>query len=154
MNIAIVGGRYKSFEQLIRIADHEGHRLDVHEGHVQGSGVHEIRRVVARADLVVILTGINSHGAMHVAKDLAKQLGKPTLITHNMGAARFRTLLAAVDRRLQLGWPWPDDIGSWDGNAASLPVHTPAPAREPNPPQFPRNKPRREQPAHARLAVA
>jgi hypothetical protein len=111
MNIAIIGGRYKNFTQLTRIAQDEGHHLVIHEGHIQGNGVHEIRREIARADLVVILTSINSHGAMHVAKDWAKQLGTPTLITRNMGAARFRTLLEAVERRTELGWPWAATTG-------------------------------------------
>jgi hypothetical protein len=108
MNIAIIGGRYKNMTQLSRIAANDGHHLDVHEGHLQGNGVHEIRRVISRADVVVILTSINSHGAMHVAKEWAKQLGTPTLIVRNMGAARLRTLLEAVDRRSELGWPWPE----------------------------------------------
>ncbi|HEX2734501.1 MAG TPA: DUF2325 domain-containing protein [Polyangiaceae bacterium] len=107
MRIAVIGGRYKNLNQLTRIANELGHELEMHEGHVHGQRVLEIQRHVSRADVVVIVTGINSHAAVRIAKDWAKELGRPTLIVKQMGGARFATLIEAIDRRARLGWPWP-----------------------------------------------
>jgi hypothetical protein len=99
MKIAIIGGRNKNTIQLERIAHAAGCELEVHEGHVHGSRIDEIRNLVARSELAVIVTSINSHGAMHVAKEAAKQFGVPTLLMRQLGAARFRTLVEAIARR-------------------------------------------------------
>jgi hypothetical protein len=99
MKIAIIGGRFKNTTQLTRIARDAGCQLEVHEGHLHGSRVGEIRNLVARSELALIVTSINSHGAMHVAKESAKQYGVPTLLLRQLGAARFRTLVEAIERR-------------------------------------------------------
>lgn len=93
MKVAIIGGRYRNQMHLTRIAERSGHELEVHEGHLHGVGVQEIRRIISRSDLAVILTSVNSHGAMYVAKEWAKHCGTPTLIVERMGAARFEQLL-------------------------------------------------------------
>jgi hypothetical protein len=105
MKIAIIGGRRKNLTQFCKIAEDNGHELQSNE--LVGHSTPEVRRLVARADLVVILTDINSHNAMLAAKTCAKTLGRPTLIVKQMGATRFRVLLQAIARRTDLGWPWP-----------------------------------------------
>ncbi len=106
MRIAIIGGRYKNKTQLERLARAAGHDLELRDGDLHGSGVQEIRTTVMRSDVTVILTAPNSHGAVQVAKTAAKQVGTPTLIVDSLGAARFKALLEALNRRQQLGWPW------------------------------------------------
>lgn len=113
MKIAIIGGRRKSLTQFCKIAEDSGYELQSNE--LAGHSTPDVRKLVARADLVVILTDINSHNAMHAAKDCAKTLGRPTLIVKQMGATRFRVLLQAIRRRQDLGWPWPAAGLEFDG---------------------------------------
>ena len=112
MRIAVIGGRYKNEEQLLRIARSAGYELEYWEGHVNGRGVEGIRAAVARAALVVIVTDINSHGAVFVAKKAARQLDKPILIVQNFGAARLKGLLDALERRRGL-----DSVGTQASSA-------------------------------------
>ena len=56
---------------------------------------------MSRSGLVVIVTGVNSHGAVHLAKKAARQLERPTLILQSFGAARLCRLLEALERRRQ-----------------------------------------------------
>jgi hypothetical protein len=107
VKVAIIGGRYKNEVQFNRIAASAGHELEMQGGDVHGAGVLEIRRILARSDVAVILTDVNSHAAMHVAKACAKQLGTPTLVVRRLGTARLRNLLDALSRRQALGWIWP-----------------------------------------------
>ena len=101
MRIAVIGGRYKNEGQLSRIARAQGHELEFEEGHMKGRDVGSIRSAVARSGLVVIVTDINSHGAVHTAKKAARQLGRPSLVIQNFGAARLCRLLEALKRRDQ-----------------------------------------------------
>jgi Uncharacterized protein conserved in bacteria (DUF2325) len=101
MRIAVIGGRYKNEGQLSRIARSRGHELEYNEGHTNGRGVDSIRTAVSRAELVVIVTDVNSHGAVHTAKKAARQFERPTLIIQNFGVARLWRLLEALDCRQQ-----------------------------------------------------
>jgi hypothetical protein len=101
MRIAVIGGRYKNEGQLARIAKARGYELEFEEGHTNGRGMEGIRKAVGRSELVVIITDVNSHGAVHTAKKAARQLARPTLIIQNFGAARLSRLIDALDRRRQ-----------------------------------------------------
>jgi hypothetical protein len=102
MHIAVVGGREKDEENLSRIAKDAGYDLEFETGHVRGRGVEGIRTAVSRSDLVVIVTDINSHGAVHVAKRAAQRFHKPTLIVTKFSAMRLKGLIEALDRRKTL----------------------------------------------------
>jgi hypothetical protein len=101
MRIAVIGGRYKNEGQLARIAQSRGYELEFEEGHTVGRGIESIRTAVSRSGLVVIVTDVNSHGAVHTAKKAARQLDRPTLIIQNFGAARLSRLLEALELRRQ-----------------------------------------------------
>ena len=99
MRIAVIGGRYKNEAQLARIARNAGYELEFEEGHMWGRGMDGIRSSIARSQLVVIVTDVNSHGAVHLAKKVARQLDRPMLIIQNFGAARLTRLLDALEQR-------------------------------------------------------
>lgn len=85
MRIGIVGGRERNTLSLERHARRRGHDLEVHAGHTAGRGVEEIRALVGRADLVIVLTDVNSHGAVHIARQAARRLGKPLSLMRKVG---------------------------------------------------------------------
>ena len=93
MRIAWVGGVERNEGDLVELAAKAGHELDFHGGHMGGRGTVELRRVVERADLVVILTDVNSHGAVQIARKLCRQIGRPLMLTRRCGASRFQRFL-------------------------------------------------------------
>jgi hypothetical protein len=89
-------------EALFRaLAEAQGHELDFHPGHVGGRGADVLRRAVERAELVVIVTDLNSHGAVQGARAAARRFDRPVLLLRKCGAARFQTLLDAISLREQ-----------------------------------------------------
>jgi hypothetical protein len=101
MRIAVIGGREKNETELVRIAKTAGYELEIHDGHVAGRGADTIRVAVARADVAVIVSDINSHGAVSIAKRTARQFHVPTLVLHKFSGARLRGLIAALNLREQ-----------------------------------------------------
>lgn len=99
MRIAIIGGRDKNQVDLIQIAQAAGYELEFHDGYSSGRGTHIIKNIVARADLVVVITEINSHSGVFIAKREAQRFQKPTMVIRTFSSARLRGLIAALDRR-------------------------------------------------------
>ena len=97
MRIGWVGGMERNENDLVRLARAAGHHLAFHAGHMSGRGVEELDHLVERSDLVIILTDVNSHGAVIAARRLVRQRNKGSLVVRRLGAARFRALLAALD---------------------------------------------------------
>lgn len=85
MRIAVIGGVERTQTTLVRLASDLGHELEFHPGHINGRGVEEIRRAVGRADLVVVLTDVNSHGAVKVARVACQKLGREMVLTKRLG---------------------------------------------------------------------
>jgi hypothetical protein len=99
MRIGWIGGRERNETQLERIAERSGHTLEFHSGHVGGRGAESIRVLVERSDFLVIVTDVNSHGAVLLAKKIVTQLGRASLVIRRCGSARFQALLDAFDVR-------------------------------------------------------
>jgi Uncharacterized protein conserved in bacteria (DUF2325) len=99
MRIGWIGGRERNETQLERIAERSGHSLEFHSGHVGGRGADGIRTLVERSDFVVIVTDVNSHGAVLLAKKIAQQLGRPSLVIRRCGSSRFQALIEALEVR-------------------------------------------------------
>ena len=99
MRIGWIGGRERNEMQLERIAAKCGHTLEFHSGHVGGRGTETLRTLVERSDFVIIVTDVNSHGAVLGAKKLAAQIGRASLVIRKCGTARFQSLLEAFATR-------------------------------------------------------
>ncbi len=109
MRIGWIGGVERNEKQLEKLAEKAGHTLDFHSGHMQGRGSGDLRSIVDRSDFLVIVTGVNSHGAVLLAKKLAQKAGRGCLVVHHCGPSRFQSLLEAMqtrdERQLQAsGW--------------------------------------------------
>jgi hypothetical protein len=99
MRIGWIGGRERNETQLERIAARSGHSLEFHSGHVGGRGADTIRAMVERSDFLIIVTDVNSHGAVLLAKKMAHQFGRASLVIRRCGSARFQALLDAFTAR-------------------------------------------------------
>jgi len=101
MRIGWIGGRERNETTLERIAEKSGHHLEFHSGHVGGRGANDLRALVERSEFVVIVTDVNSHGAVLLAKKLAQRIGRGSLIIRRCGSARFQAQLDALATREQ-----------------------------------------------------
>jgi hypothetical protein len=99
MRIAWIGGVERNEGDLVQLAAKAGHELDFHGGHMGGRGTVELRRAVERADLVVVLTDVNSHGAVQIARKLCQKIGRPIVLSRRCGASRFQRFLDELDAR-------------------------------------------------------
>jgi hypothetical protein len=91
--VAFVGGVRKVEREIVALGEAMGLDIEVHDGHTRGQGIERLAAVVRRTDLVVIVTGTNSHNAVHVAKREAAKVGTRVVILKTCGAGTARTLL-------------------------------------------------------------
>src|SRR4029078_10575754 len=78
---------------LFRSATRAGRTVEFHTGNVRGRGAGDLRAVVGRSDVVVIVTDHNSHGAVIAAKRLAREMNRRAVVVTRCGIARFGALL-------------------------------------------------------------
>jgi hypothetical protein len=93
MRVAWVGGIERSERALEAAASRAGHELEFHSGDVHGRGAEELEGVVSRCDLVVVVTSVNSHGGVAVAKKAARRLGRPLMISRGGSVSVLERLL-------------------------------------------------------------
>jgi hypothetical protein len=101
MRLGIIGGVERSEQHYTRLAAAAGHEVLFHPGHMNGGGAAAIESFVARCDVVVIVTELNSHGAVQSARRILRARGKTPLLVRRFGLSRFAALLeAATDQQL------------------------------------------------------
>jgi hypothetical protein len=97
--IAFVGGIDRIERQIVSYGVEVGVDVEVHHGRTSGSSSSRIGALAHRSDLLVIVTGTNSHNAVRVAKREASKAGVPVHIVTFCGAAAARALIAQVASR-------------------------------------------------------
>lgn len=105
VRIAMIGGLDRNESEFSEIAARSGHVVELHTGHMNGRGADTLRSAIARADLVVLVTEVNSHGAVQLARRLCQRAGKSPLIVRKCGAARFGQITDALkiqEQRLRM----------------------------------------------------
>ncbi len=96
MRIGWVGGLDRSRARFSEVAEAAGHTLEMHEGHVGGRGTQALEGVVARCDILVIVTDLNSHGAVLNAKKMARRAGRRALIVRKGSVTSLERVLASL----------------------------------------------------------
>jgi hypothetical protein len=96
-HIAVVGGLDRNAPLFSRIAADAGHTFELHTGRTNGRGVETLAAMIDRADLVVIITDVNSHTGVQLARRMSVERGRPHLILRRCGASRFQELVGSLD---------------------------------------------------------
>jgi hypothetical protein len=96
MHIGLIGGVERGAHHYESLAAQGGHTIERHSGHLNGRGVEALTAIVDRADVVVVITDVNSHGGMWSARRLAKARGRRCVLVRRMGPSRFRALLGEL----------------------------------------------------------
>ena len=96
MRIGLVGGLDRSEAQYRQLAERAGHSIEWHTGDLAGRGAGTLESLIERSDLVVVVTAVNSHGAVWRARKLSKLRGKRLLLLARCGVSRFAALLGEL----------------------------------------------------------
>lgn len=93
MRIGVIGGVERGEQRFAALARHHGHSFELHSGDMAGRGSGSLESLVDRADLVIVITDINSHAAVIAARRYARAFGRQCLLVRRFGLSRFRVLL-------------------------------------------------------------
>jgi hypothetical protein len=97
MRIGVIGGLDRSVTALQALAATRGHEVGFHTGVIAGpASAASLRALVARSQLVIVVTEINSHNAVRAARREARLQGRPLKIVRKMGSTHFAALLQGV----------------------------------------------------------
>jgi hypothetical protein len=96
MRIAVIGGLERHQAEIERRGSALGHSLEFHRGRVGGRHTGELEAIVQRCDVAIIVTQVNSHGAMYIAKRVAARHGRPALMARTCSPSRFSAILESV----------------------------------------------------------
>ena len=96
MHLGLVGGLDRSEAQYRQLAERAGHSIEWHNGDLAGRGTGTLESMIERADLVIVVTAVNSHGAVWRARKLAKLRGKRLLLLARCGVSKFGSLLGEL----------------------------------------------------------
>jgi hypothetical protein len=98
MRIGMIGGLDRSVTALQALAETWGHEVRFHTGVMAGpASAAALRALVARSELVIIVTEINSHNAVRATRREARLRRRPLKIVRKMGATQFAALLQQVN---------------------------------------------------------
>jgi hypothetical protein len=97
MHIGLIGGVDRSAPHYATLARAHGHTVECHTGVLAGRGSESLAALVERADLVVVVTDVNSHAGVLGARRLSRARGRRCVLVRRMGTARFRTLLGELE---------------------------------------------------------
>jgi hypothetical protein len=92
LKVAILGGTEKTLPAYRCMVEELGGDCLYHDG-CTSHGMDRLKRIVCQADIVVCITSMNSHGAVHVAKSVCKRTGKKLLLTKETGTRSLKELL-------------------------------------------------------------
>ena len=95
MRIGIVGGAEKTLSRVRyeEVAQSRGCAVEFHDGHMEGRGAETLRSLVGRCDVVVIVTRVNSHNAVKLARRLTRQYRREALFVPRFGLSQFEGVM-------------------------------------------------------------
>jgi hypothetical protein len=96
MRIAIIGGVERAEQHYERVARAHGHEVDFNPGHIGGRGTHGIAQAIDKADVVILVTDVNSHGAVRFTRAHMRARGRSPILMRGIGISRFEALLTEL----------------------------------------------------------
>lgn len=97
MKIGIIGGLDRNARDLETIALACGHQIELHTGGIVGpASAAGLRALVTRADLVIVLTDVNSHNAVRLARRHARACRTPLRLFRRLGTSNFEAFLRQI----------------------------------------------------------
>jgi hypothetical protein len=94
MRIGIVGGVERSEAEYRNIAERAGHSVVFHGGHVGGRGSDTLAALARSVDFLIIVTDVNSHGAVQLARREARRHDVPVVLRRRCSPTRLAAIVA------------------------------------------------------------
>jgi hypothetical protein len=98
IRVGFVGGHERVEREIVSLGACLGVEVEVHNGRTGGNGKDRLVALVQRTDVLVIVTGTNSHNAVHLAKRAAAKSGTRIQILKACGVDTARGLLTQIAR--------------------------------------------------------
>lgn len=92
LTVAILGGSEGAHPAYRCMVGELGGECLYHNGCLR-QGAERLKRIIGQADIVVCITSLNSHAAVHYAKSICKRSGKRLLVTREAGIHSLREML-------------------------------------------------------------
>lgn len=86
MKVAVVGGLDRLEPEYRKAVNELGAEFLFHTGRCE-NGTHVLKNLVCKADIVLYITSINSHGALKAVKGVCKKTGKQFRVVQNPGVS-------------------------------------------------------------------
>jgi hypothetical protein len=83
------------------VAARAGHTLEFHSGHTGGRGSPALVGLARAADLLIVVTDVNSHNAVQLARREARKFGVRVALFRRLSPARFGAFVAELDAPLR-----------------------------------------------------
>jgi hypothetical protein len=99
VRVGIVGGLGRCEAHYGRLAADVGHEALFHDGVIRGRAARTLEHLIDRCEVIVIVTDVNSHAAVQLARRRLRVQGRTPLLLRRIGLARFAMLLAALSVR-------------------------------------------------------
>jgi hypothetical protein len=96
--VAFIGGHDRVARQIVPFGAEIGVEVEIHNGHAGGGGRARLSALLQRTDLVIVVTGTNSHNAVHIARREAARAGIEVRLVKSLGAGSARALLREIAR--------------------------------------------------------
>jgi len=94
--LGVVGGVERAFRHLLDRSLGHDIRVEFHAGHMNGSGERELSSLVQRCDVVIVVTGVNSHNAVRRTRELTRLYQRPCFIVRRLGTQLFEEILESL----------------------------------------------------------
>jgi hypothetical protein len=94
-----VGGLERLEREIVPFGRRLGLEVAMHNGHTRGGGAARLVALVQRTDVVIIVTGTNSHNAVQIARREAVKSGTDVRLLRFLGTGAARALLTEIAQR-------------------------------------------------------
>jgi hypothetical protein len=84
LRVAVIGGLTRATDQWRRAGEAIGVEVEHHDGQSAGRRSGDIASIVRRADIVLIITDLNSHNGVAVARKSALAHARPHLLVKRL----------------------------------------------------------------------
>jgi hypothetical protein len=93
MKVAVVGGMDRLAPRYCDVIEEMGGEFLSHNGDCSGSRAQVLAQTVCKADIVVYITSVNSHNALHITKATCKKSGSSLNILRSSSPSALKKLL-------------------------------------------------------------
>src|SRR5262245_58145511 len=96
MRVGIVGGVERCERTYRERAARDGHKLLFHSGYIGGRGSAQLTSMIRSVELVIVLTDVNSHGAVRLARGAARARGVRVELQRRCSPERLAEIVSQV----------------------------------------------------------